>query len=155
MRKLCAGTFLIGLLCLCGCRTTVTRLHIIKHDTVKTYDAPYAKVWAAAREAMKDYELVVTDSDDEQQSGLLISDWIKGKSDTYRYKDENGEMQPCDCEYSLHASVEGKNDKTVVDVKIYEKTLMVTPEGKVWRKTESSTLREKKILDTIDALLKE
>ncbi|MEW6355333.1 MAG: hypothetical protein AB1696_03330 [Planctomycetota bacterium] len=100
---------------------------------------------------MKGYELVVSD----EESGYLISDYIKGESDAYRYRDKDGKEKPCRCEFTIHAVVEevGK-ERTKVRIDIYEKTLFMYPDaGPTWELTKSSTLREKKILDGIAEIL--
>lgn len=135
-----------------GCVPSGTiRVPFMKCATERTYKADFKTVWKAAAEALKGYELVVEDD----ASGLLISDWIKGESDTYRYKDEDGKLKPCRCEFSIHAKVDdAEKGKTTVHIDLYERTLFVYPEtGPVWKKTDSSTLREKAILDRISELL--
>ena len=146
------GGLLAGLI-LQGCTGagTMIRIPFIKYPVERTYKANFDRTWKAALEATKDYELTIADP----KTGYLISDWIKGLSDTYRYRDQNGEQKPCRCEFSIHGLVEEAADgKTRVHIPFYERTLIVHPDtGPVWKKTESSTLREKAILDKIGELL--
>lgn len=136
-----------------GCtQVGMVRLPFIKYPIERVYRADFDKTWKAAVAAMKEYDLVVQDPG----SGLLISDWIRGNSDTYRYHEKDGADKPCRCEFSIHANVEEveKDAKTKVHVDIYEKTLIVYPEtGPVWKMTATSTLKEKAILDKIDEIL--
>ncbi|NOZ23461.1 MAG: hypothetical protein GXP25_20490 [Planctomycetes bacterium] len=138
---------------LTGCTNSgMIRIPFLKFPIERTYNASFDRTWKAAVQAMKGYELVVEDD----ESGYLISDYIKGESDTYRYRDDkDGKEKPCRCEFSIHAVVEEiDKQRTKVHIDLYEKTLFMYPDaGPTWELTKSSTLREKKILDKIAEIL--
>ena len=137
---------------LLGCTPSgMIRVPFIKFPIERTYGADFDRTWKAAVKAMKEYELVVEDD----ESGYLISDYIRGESDTYRYRDKDGRQKPCRCEFTIHAVVEEVDkQRTKVHIDIYEKTLFMYPDaGPTWELTKSSTLREKKVLDGIASIL--
>jgi len=130
------------------------RREVVRYDTARTYEAPFDAVWLAVKHALKDYRIVIAYRDEAKREGRFVSDWVQGESDIYTYQDEKGVTHPCRCEYSIEVTVKGqKGGDTRVEVKIYERTELMTLKGFKWRRTNTSTQREKHILDAVQNYL--
>lgn len=134
------------------------RLEVDRRETEKVYEADFDRTWAAIQESFSSFPI---DQKQTDQSGLrayLVTDWVLGKSDIlYRGFDIN--RVPYQIRYKLYVYVIGgrSSARTKVTIKSIEQykddvvTAGVDFNGSIntWIRTESSSLKEARLLDDI------
>jgi len=156
MRRVCGA--LVGVLLLCGCaETQKMNLPMSKYNPVKIYNAPFDKVYAAAKKAMaaEKYELEVEQANMQEGSGTLVTGYILAPSTVHFYSDDKGEKRPCQVKYLIHADLRTREDgQVMLDLRIPESTEFHKPGiGTVWEKTDSMHWRGEKLQEDIAAIL--
>ena len=149
---------LLGVLLLCGCaEAPKLDLSMGKYNPVRTYNAPFPKVFAAAKQAMaaEKYKLDVEDMNAEQGSGSLVTNYIVTDSTVNFYTVEKGQKTPCKVKYLIHADLRTLEDgKTMLDLRVPEATEFHKPDiGTVWEKTDTMHWRGEKLQNGIEAIL--
>ena len=148
----------LGLALLGGCgMTPKVKLSLAKYNPVKVYNAPYPKVYEAAKQAMAvdKYELEVDASDPKAGNGMLVTGYITTQSPDQSWTDEKGQKKRCQVKYLIHADIQALSDgRTQLDLRVPETTeFYKTGLGPVWEKTNSMSWRGQKIQDAMEAIL--
>lgn len=159
------------LIVVAGCATvTVPKVRVLEgeqHDTSRTYRANFDQTWEAAIDVMQRYPITTI----EKVSGLLITDWVEGTSDTY-YAEITGQKQMLQDRTRFNIKVSAVSEGSRVTVNQYIK--LHTPGAIVsdplmgtigpfydWQDavgikdlpTQTPGQREREILDAIEAKL--
>lgn len=128
-----------------------------KYNPVKIYNAPYKKVYEAAKQAIlaNNYVLEVEHSDPEEGSGTLVTGYILAPSTVHFYTDDKGQKKPCQVKYLIHADLRAVDEnRTKLELLIPESTELHKPKiGPMWQKTETMQWRGEKIQADIAAIL--
>ena len=161
-----------------GCNTLVVAPHDT-YPTHRTFKADHARVWQAALSAMERLPLTSVD----RQSGVIITDWMKGTSD-HRFVRRFSGMEPLKIRFKLLVRVESAAKGVRVRVVNTEYTAYQDYQYTGWSsprsvghfpghpspyryvsrghyvrrdnyvRTPSSTAKEKALLDRIEATLR-
>lgn len=135
------------------------RIETDAQPTEAILSGPFARVWAATQAVMGKFTVVQRDVDGTGQRAYLVTDWTRAKSDTLYHGFEPTRI-PYTIRYRLYIYVLADRGGTRVTIKNEEQylddavTAGVDFNGSLqqWITTESSTLKENKILKEIDKL---
>jgi len=136
------------------------RIDIDKKPTERVIKSGYTRVWAATQKIFNRFPIDRTDSDDLSMRAFIVTDLVKGKSDVL-YHGFDSNRVPYQIRYKLYVYVIGeKSGNAKVTIKNVEQyrddvvTAGVDVDGSVfsWIRTDSSTLKESKLLDQIQKM---
>ncbi len=125
------------------------KLNTKRHRTSMSYNANFAQTWNAVMKTVSKYPVISS----SKESGLIVTDWIKGKSD-YLYSgfDENRIPYTIRYKFMIKIRPDGKGAKVMVKNKeqyfVDSVTAGIDFSGSVyqWLDCESSTLKESNLL---------
>jgi hypothetical protein len=148
----------LGVLLLCGCAEgPKLSLPGAKYNPVRIYNAPFPKVYEAAKKAMaaEKYKLDVEDFNEKQGSGSLVTNYIMTTSTVNFYTDDKGQKTPCRVKYIMHADLRTLDDgRTQLDLRVPEETeFHKTDIGTMWERTDTMHWRGEKVQNDIEAIL--
>lgn len=138
------------------------RLEVNRQPTERIYEADFDRTWEAIQSSFSSFPIQQREVDSSSLRAYLVTDWVLGKSDIlYRGFDVN--RVPYQIRYRLYVYVIGGRNsaRTKVTIKSIEQykddvvTAGVDFNGSVntWIRTESSTLKEAKLLEDIQGRL--
>ena len=165
MKLVLWGLLGIGLVSLSGCWNKEFnepgRLEVEKQKTDVILSASFAKTWAAAQQVMAKFPVLKADQDKRSNRAYIVTDWIDGKSDVLYHGFERNRV-PYEIRYKLYIYLVGdvRGGRTRVSIKNTEQysddviTAGVDVQGGLytWIKTDSSTLKESRIIQEINKL---
>jgi len=135
------------------------KLEVDGRATERNIRVGYDKTWAAVQSILSRFPINRRDSDDVSSRAFVVTDWVQGKSDIlYHGFDDN--RVPYSIRYRLTVYVMGGSMGTKVQIKNIEQyrddaiTAGTDIDGSLytWIRTESSTLKEARLLDEIEKL---
>jgi hypothetical protein len=149
---------LLGCALLCGCgATSKIALPAMKYNPVRVYNAPYPKVYEAAKRVMvlDKYEIEVDASDPQAGNGMLVTGYITTHSPDKSWTDEKGQKRQCLVKYLIHADIQAVDaNHTKLDLRVPETSETYKPGvGLIPEKTETMSWRGHRIQDAIEAIL--
>jgi len=138
------------------------RINVSKRSTERLYEMQFARVWAATQQIVSRFPIENKNEDNSSARAFIVTDWIEGHSDVL-YSGFAENRVPYRIRYKLYIYVLGDRNsgRTQVRIENVEQyrddvvTAGVDFQGSVetWIRTESSTLKEAKILDEIQKLV--
>lgn len=137
------------------------RLDVDKKKTDIIIDAGFSKTWKATQQVMSKFPILKADDDQQTKRAYIVTDWVTGKSDVlYHGFDRN--RVPYEIRYKLYIYLVGdaRGGRTRISIKNTEQyhedviTAGVDVQGGLytWIKTDSSTLKEHRILEEIQKI---
>jgi len=137
------------------------RISIDRKPTERVIPASYDRTWSAVQAIFARFPIERRDADMASNRAFLVTDWVSGKSDVlYRGFDVN--RVPFTIRYKLYVYVSGGGSGgatkvTINNVEQYRDDVItagVDIDGSLmtWIRTESSTLKEARLLEEIQRL---
>lgn len=135
------------------------KIEIEKQPTERIVRANFQRTWAATQRIFSRFPIEKKDSDVETSRAYLVTQWIEGKSDVL-YSGYDVTRIPYNIRYKLYVYILGSGGQSQIRIKNIEEykddvvTAGVDFDGSVytWIRTESSTLKEARLLDEIQKL---
>jgi len=155
--------FVVLALCVSGCWNKEFnepgRLEVERRPTEAVIPGAFSRVWAATQAVMAKFTIVQRDVDPNGQRAYMVTDWTRAKSDTL-YHGYDVTRVPYTIRYRLYIYVLSDRGGTRVTIKSEEQYLDDAIKAGTdfngslhqWITTESSTLKENKLLQEIDKL---
>lgn len=137
------------------------RVEIEARPTNTTIAGDFSRTWAATQKIVSRFPIEQKDADPGTERAFIVTDWIEGKSDVL-YSGYGRNRIPYSIRYKLYIYViGGRGGGTQVRLENVEQyrddvvTAGVDFEGSIntWIRTESSTLKENRILNEIKKLV--
>jgi hypothetical protein len=157
--------FLFGALILSSCYSKEFdepgRVEIDARPTNRAIQGDFARTWAATQKVVSRFPIEQKDSDPATERAFIVTDWVEGKSDVL-YSGYGRNRIPYSIRYKVYIYViGGRGQGTEVRLENVEQyrddvvTSGVDFEGSIntWIRTETSTLKENRILDEIQKLV--
>jgi hypothetical protein len=149
---------LLGCALLGGCGATPKiELPGAKYNPERVYNAPYPKVYEAAKQvmALDKYQIEVDASDPNAGNGMLVTGYITTQSPDKFWTDDKGQKKPCLVKYLIHADIQAVDaEHTKLDLRVPETSETYKPGvGLIPEKTETMSWRGRRIQDAIEAIL--
>ncbi len=135
------------------------RVEIDKKPTEAVVGGSFQRVWAATLAVMGKFVLVQKDVEAGSSRAYLVTDWTKGKSDTLYHGFDRNRI-PYQIRYRMFIYLVGDRGGIRVTIKNEEQYLDDSVTSGVdfngslynWINTESSTLKENRLIGDIDRL---
>jgi hypothetical protein len=138
------------------------RVEVDKLPTEAVVPGEFERVWMATQSVMGKFTVIQRDQETETQRAYLVTDWMRGKSDTL-YRGFDVTRIPYTIRYKLYIYLVGERNGTRVTIKSEEQylddavTAGVDFNGSLmqWTTTPSSTIKENRLLMEIDKLVRD
>lgn len=139
------------------------QISIDQKPTKRTLGSSFDRSWASTQRIFAKFPITKKASDEVSSRAYIVTDWIKGQSDIL-YSGYDVNRVPYPIRYKLYVYVTGGTggQNTQIEIKNIEQykddvvTAGVDFDGSLysWIRTESSTLKEARLLDEIEKLVK-
>ena len=138
------------------------KLEVDSKATEKSIPVGYDKTWAAVQSILSRFPINRRDSDDVSSRAFIVTDWVQGKSDILYHGFDDNRIS-YSIRYRLTVYVIGGAMGTKIQIKNIEQyrddvvTAGTDIDGSLfaWIRTESSTLKEARLLDEIEKLARD
>jgi len=138
------------------------KIDIEARPTETIIPGPFARVWAATQAVMGKFTVVQRDLDASGQRAYIVTDWTRAKSDRLYHGFEPTRI-PYTIHYRLYIYVLTDQGGTRVTIKNEEQylddavTAGIDFNGSLqqWISTDSSTLKEARLLEEIEKLVRD
>ncbi|MHC5037658.1 MAG: hypothetical protein ACYTHM_10115 [Planctomycetota bacterium] len=117
MSKRTRWPILFAILLFPGCAQYLVRPHTT-YPTARVFTQAHARVWGATLEALHGVPLATLD----RESGIIISDWVRGTSDIRYYGLPDRPYRMLQIRYKMTVRLKGVEGGTLVSVDLYEET---------------------------------
>ncbi len=135
------------------------RVSIKKQPTEIEIGSGFEKTWAAVEQVFSKFPIERKEQDKRTSRAFLVTNWVEGKSDLL-YSGYDVVRVPYTIRYKLYVYLSGNATRTIIRIKNIEDykgdiiTAGVDFDGSIytWIRTESSTLKEARLLEEIQKL---
>jgi len=135
------------------------KVSIEKRPTEIEIASGFEKTWAAVEQTFSKFPIERKEEDGATSRAYLVTNWIEGKSDLL-YSGYDVVRIPYTIRYKLYVYLSGNSSRSVIRIRNIEDykgdivTAGVDFDGSIytWIRTESSTLKEARLLEEIQKL---